>query len=262
MKFWIRSHKDAAALCDSCRKSTYQNRLITVAPSHESTIAESELTVKATSSKAFFIVGGVGSIITAIAAIWSFLETFTDSLFFWAIGNVLLVIGIILASIGYLGMRYNYGSGIGVASFAIAIVVSVLVLLRTAWQIVGTEFDYNWLLNIYVWSVIYEIFFVMIILWGVTHITTRYFSGNLGVSLASGTMHIITAVFLQITILFQNITFGYLYQSRYYEEELLALLDIMKILDLVWILFFFVSQILATVLFFIAKVPGSSRNTN
>jgi len=282
MKCWVHPEEDAVAFCKTCGKGVCQDclvvfggdnycktciesgRVVAVVPSPEPTVAESVPVPKARPSRAFFVVGGVGCVVIAIAAIWFFLasfETFAYFQFFWVIGHALLIIGLVLASVGYLGMRRNYGSGIGVASFAVAIVVSVLFSFWTVWRTVGTELEYNWLLNMYVWSTIYEIFFVMMILWGVTHLTTRRFSGKSGLSLASGIMHIITAVFLEITTSLW-VVFEYQLQWHYYEEQLSALLDILKILDPIWAFLFFTSEILAAILFFIAKVPELSTKPN
>jgi hypothetical protein len=230
-----------------------------------SAVAEPSLVPKGRPSKALFIVGAVGCVINTLAAMWFFLATVMWFFFaasipepLWIIGYVLLVIGLSLASVGYFGTRRNYGSGVGTASFAIAIVVSILFLLLAIWRIMGYPFFHGyeeyWLLRSYVLTTIYEIFFVMMILWGVTHITTRRFTGNSGLSLATGIMLILAAVFVSVwTTLWIADTFW-----RYYGYHEFVLWRIVDVFDLVWTSLFFVSEILATILFFMAKVPESS----
>ena len=127
MKCWFHPEQDAVAFCKSCGKGVCQDCLVTfggnsyckdciehgkvaaVAPSPELTAAESVPMPTGKPSKAFFVVGGVGCIINAIAAIWFFFNTLVpgiafDLRYFSIIGDVLLVIGLILASFGYLGM--------------------------------------------------------------------------------------------------------------------------------------------------------------
>ena len=224
-----------------------------------SAVAEPSLVPKGRPSKALFIVGAVGCIINTIAAIWFFLDRYVH-LFsdepFWIIGYVLLVIGLSLASVGYLGARRNYGSGVGTAGFAVAVVVSVLFLLWTVWRIIGypryIPYKEYLLLHSYIFVTIYEIFFIMVILWGVTHITTRRFTGKSGLSLATGIMLVLAAVFVQIwgtTLWIANFTFWW------YDYHTFVFWEIVDIFELIWTLLFFVSQILATTLFFMAKVP-------
>jgi len=229
-----------------------------------SAVAEPSLVPKGRSSKALFIVGAVGCIINTIAAIWFFLAyariirlgsvSYTS---YWTIGYVLLVIGLSLASVGYIGARRNYGSGVGTASFAITIVVSILFLLWTIWQIMDYPFFNDYyeeyqLLRSSIFATIYEIFFVMVILWGVTHITTRRFTGKLGLSLATGIMLILAAVFVDIWIALWFVAFSGNSHLVIYNSLLREIVDAF---ELIWTLLFFVSQILATTLFFMAKVP-------
>jgi len=179
----------------------------------------------------------------------------------WIAGCILLMIGLSLASVGYLGMRRNYGSGVGVASFAVAIVVSVLFLIWTVWLVLGYPlgdfaryFEDYWLfLRTYIWATIYEIFVAMMVLWGITHITTRRFTEKSGLSAATGIMLIITAVFLEISAMAWVILEIYWRYNEYWYWYPFA-----EIFEAIWTLLFFVSEILATILFFVTKVPESS----
>ena len=279
MKCWVHSKQNAVALCKVCGKGVCQDclvvlggdnyckaciesgRVAVVAPSPEPSVAESVPMSKGTPSKAFFVVGGVGCIVNTIAAIWFFFATlapvFDYGLSSWIIGYVLLMIGLGLASVGYLGTHRNYGSGVGTASFAVAIVVSVLFLLWTVWLIVGYPIGYPyyeeyWQLRTYIWATIYEIFFAMMVLWGVTHITTRGFTGKSWLSFATGIMLIITAVFLEISTTLSVVSMMF---WRYYDW-----FGFVEISELIWTVLFFASEILATILFFMVKVPESSVN--
>lgn len=105
-----------------------------------SAVAELGPVPKGRPSKALFTVGAVGCIINTISAIWFMLSTYVPVFWdepFWIIGYGLFVIGLSLASVGYLGARRNYGSGAGAGGFAVAIVVSVLFVLLTVWRILG-----------------------------------------------------------------------------------------------------------------------------
>lgn len=221
-----------------------------------SAVAEPSLVPKGRPSKALFIVGAVGCIINTIAAISFLLGTLVRySLSYWTVVLFLLMVGLSLASVGYLGTRRNYGSGVGTASFAVAVVVSILFLLWDVWHII--DYEYFHVISERLWYIIfgaiYELFFVTMILWGITHITTRRFTGKSGLSLATGIMLILTAVFVEIwTTLFfveiiDSLMFWEIIRARPWE--------IIRIFDLIWESLFFVSQILATTLFFIAKVP-------
>jgi hypothetical protein len=276
----------AVAFCKSCGKGICQDCLVVVggnsyckacleggrvavaAPPLTPTVAEIVPAPKETPSKAFFIVGGVGCVVNTVTAMWLFLASLAViaayDQFPWIVGCILLIIGLSLASIGYLGMRRNYGSGVGVASFAVAIVVSVLFLIWTVWLVVGYPPGYfryyedYWLLQTYIWATIYEIFFAMMVLWGVTHITTRRFTDKSGLSAATGIMLIITAVFLEISTtarVFLEIFWRYYYEYWYWYP-------FAEIFEGIWTLLFFVSEILATILFFVIKVPESSSKSN
>lgn len=230
----------------------------------ELSVAEAMPPPKGTPSRAPFVVGAVGCIFNTMAAIWlSFTALAPISIFGYPfsliIGYFLLVIGLILASVGYLGMRRNYDSGVGTAGFAVGIVVGVLFILWTIWEIMDYWFGIDvwrtlseiigytpyWQLGAYVLSTIYDIFFILLILWGVAHITTRRLTGNSGVSVATGVMLILTAVFLQIwnAVWIVDITFW-----RYMSSSWL-----LDTLQLMWMSLFFVGEILATILFFMAK---------
>ena len=282
MKCWTHSNVDAVAVCKSCGKSVCRDCLVlsegysyckdcaesgrvAVTPSpSEPTVTESVPVSKGTPKKAFFVVGGIGCFINAIVAIWFFfraLDLFALSpsyaIFSWIISHILLAIGLILASIGYFGMRRNFGSGIGLAGFAVGIVVSVLFLLWTVWDfIVEIPMDSGWLLVVYFEVTVYNIFFIMMILWGITHVTTRRFTGKSGLSSAAGMMLIMTSIFLEIFDILLAVFriwdfYGYLM------GVLSALNLALGIFDLIWTFLFFVSEILAAILFFTAKVPES-----
>jgi len=207
-------------------------------------------------SKAQFIVGGVGSILNTIASIPMFIfvialllaipywyeEDYTylySILAIGVVGFILLIIGIIMAAIGYSGFRRNYGSGMGTASFAFAIIVTVLLIIIAFTDIVIIyrgepyyEYEYTarWAIVLVVQVIWFSLFGVMQILWGVTHIVTRKFTGHSGLSLATGIMLIIAG---SLTTTFVITSIG--------------------------IALFFVAQIMASVVFFTSKVPTVSK---
>lgn len=210
--------QDCLVVCGGnsyCKTCIESGRVITAPPS----VAEAVPVPKIASSKAFFIVGGVGCGINTIVGVLFFLSALPGYCYgvsYWTVSIVLLAVGIILASVGYLGVHRNYGSGVGVASFAMAIVVGAFFV---SWVTLDTIFDYvyiAWQLRVCIWASMYELFFVTMILWGVTHVTTRRFTGKSGLSLAAGIMLIVTAVFLNVsTSLWVAYDVSWFYDSYY-----------------------------------------------
>jgi hypothetical protein len=222
-----------------------------------------------TPNRVFFIVGGVGCAVNIVAAIWFFvfdgLATFVSLSFYadWIIGYVLLSIGLILASIGYLGIRRNYGSGVGAAGFGLAISVAIMFLSLISWYNTAYPFARESQMTYDVlWIAVYELFFAMMILWGVTHITTRRSTGKSGLSCATGIILVITAVFLNVaeslsSVLTINYWYWYNYNLPYNVADLLQ--HSWGVFTIIWTLMFLVGEILAIVLFFTAKVPELKR---
>jgi len=243
-----------------CEERLKNGRLVAVVASpSEPHVAESVPVPKGTPKKAFFVVGGVGCIINTVAAIWFFLLTLGllslpfRGLSSWVIGYILLAIGLILASIGYFGMRRNYDSRIGLAGFVVGIITSVLFLLWTVWDyIVVFPMNSSWMLVVYFEVTLYNILFIMMILWGVTHIITRRFTGKSGLSFATGIMLIMTAVFVEI---FDTLLAFFLIW-RFYPTSVLNWA--LETFDLIWTFLFFISEILAAILFFTIKVSEPS----
>ena len=207
-------------------------------------------------SRAQFIVGGVGSILNTIAsipmfifviALWisiiAYYEEYTylyPILAVGVVGFILLIIGIIMAAIGYSGFRRNYGSGMGTASFAFAIIVTVLLIIIAFVDITLIyagepyyEYEYTarWVIAFVGQIIWFLLFGLMQILWGATHIVSRKFTGHSGLSLATGIMLIIAG---SLTTTFVITSIG--------------------------IALFFVAQIMASILFFISEVPTVSKS--
>lgn len=285
MKCWAHPKVDAVAVCVSCGKGLCKECSIVIAgntycktcveserwkapptppptapPTPPPTPPKAEPTPTPTGrpSKAQFTVGGIGSILNTIASIPMFLfaiallfalpyyyEEYADLypiLALGLIGFILLMIGIVMAAIGYFGFRTNYGSGMGTASFAFAIIVTVLLIIIAIASVTliyagepyyDYEYEYAvWWVTVLVGQIIWFLLFgIMQILWGVTHIVTRKFTGHSGLSLATGIMLIIAG---SLTTTFA-ITF-------------------------IGIVLFFVAEIMASVLFFISKVPTVSKS--
>lgn len=220
-------------------------------------------------SRALFVVGAVGCIVNTLAIIgllFTGLVGYMHIDLIYIMSYTLLVIGLILASVGYLGIRRNYASGVSMAGFAVGIVASILFLLWAVLEIMNYLFGINvwwtlaeiisymgyWQISSYVLSTIYDIFFVLLILWGVAHITTRRLTGKSGLSMATGIMLILTAVFLTIWNVVWVLYIPYWGYWGYIDYSLY-----LDILELIWTSLFFISQILATILFFMLKVPSS-----
>jgi hypothetical protein len=192
-------------------------------------------------NRAFFIVGGIGTIMNVVAAI---LLLFVDNLFLGRVFYqtslidlvvvILLFTGILLMGIGYLGIRRNYGSSMGIASFIMGLITGILFLVK--WVIgfiaYGPDvyfYDYYdsplYIFWISLFIIAWVIFGVSQIIWGATHIVTRKFVIS-GLSLATGIMLIIAGAF-----------------------------SISVLLSPIGAILFAVSEILATIVFFTAKIP-------
>lgn len=217
-----------------------------------------------TTGRALFICGGVGCIINIVASLLYFLTML--SAFFQLylpsytvinlVAYILFGVGIILASIGYLGMRRYYGSGLGLASFILGIITAVGFLVSSPIGIMFEQLNLSYNSGIslaiqLVWIAILNIFYVALILWGVTHIMNRRSTGKSGLSITTGIFCILTAIFmaasdtilavglgLNATNSFYNFTFNY---------------TVIYVLDSIWCLLLVTAEILAAILFFSAR---------
>jgi len=279
MKCWVHPQEDAVAVCKSCSKGVCQNcavsisgdvyckacvesRRIFIPPTREPLKIEHVPTPKGVPIKALFTIGGAGNILTTIASMPLTLVFFGTILaisqtsfryykpFFGGetstvpIFSILVFtfIGIIFAAIGYLGAYKNYGSGVGAAGFAFSLVAAIMFMVYAGAIAVylSTE-EWEWRFNFYYYSEAARVFLllvfiitcilfgIMLILWGATHIVTRRFTGHSGLSTATGIMMIVSGALTLSTIL---------------SSVALSLL--------------FVTEILATILFFIMKIPELS----
>jgi len=266
MKCWAHPEVDAVAICVSCGKGLCRDCSIVITGNNYcKACVESEKwrgpptrplaaptptptappippktkptpTPKGRPSKAQFTVGGIGSVFNVIAAIPLFILAFMlvaaivggyapaleyYVLFFLPFG------GIIMAGIGYLGIRRNYGSAMGIASFAFAIVTLVLLLL---FSLAGITFHYanpeEWATAQVIQCLWFIPFGIMQILWGATHIKTRKFTGKSRLSLATGII-LITA----------------------------GSLTMILVSSMMGIALFFVAEIMASILFFTSEIP-------
>ena len=197
-------------------------------------------TPKGVPSKAQFTVGGIGSILNVIASIPLLIlaimltnaimhgyipaPEYAEFLYFWPFG------GLIMAGIGYLGIRRNYGSAMGIVSFAFAIISLVLLIF---FSLVGMSLYYidseEWATAQAIQGLWFIPFGITQILWGATHIVSRKFTGKSGLSLATGIILILTGC-LTMTL----------------------------ILSFLGMVLFFAAEIMASVLFFKSNVPTVS----
>jgi len=268
--------EDAVAVCKICGRGVCNNCLITIANNSycrecveagrvKAPTAEVPAQVMPTVilSKTPFYVGAAGSILSTIMAIlllifsgFGFLTLFGVSSYYsgyaayaYVIGvigissilDIILAIALILAGIGYLGMKRNYGSGTGTAGFAFSIVACVFLLISAAFGIIAASYPYSyyyyytnpWLvLWVIAMFLTYIMFGIMQVLWGAAHITTRKHTGYSGLAIATGIMLIIAGAFT-MTIFLTSIG---------------------------WILFF-ISEIMATVTFMAWRIEQPSTQT-
>jgi hypothetical protein len=214
--------------------------------------------------RGYFVVGGVGCIINVIAAVWYFIDVLGIMLspypYLWTADYILLVVGVVFTSLGYLGIHRLYGLGLGLASFVVSIIVSAALLGRTVALVLMEEWIKPYIgilsylqLQSYISYMVWEGFFSMLILWAVTLIINRGSIGHSRLSVATAIMSIITAAFLEVsnTLWFLYDTLSatsYLYDVYYQSAHAF---------DLVWPLLFISAEILATLLFFLTKVQES-----
>jgi len=199
-----------------------------------------------------FIVGGAGAIISGVATlisffggfgiIWSFVHPvrleFGSILFI--VGGIILGAGLILAGIGYRGIKRNYGVAMGNVSFAFSIVTCVFVFVGVAFAIMSFPYTYFYLDYRNLWYPIYIlsaiitliIFGAMQILWGVAHINSRKHTGNSGLATATGILLMISgALTASVIIAFAGITL------------------------------FFITEILVTIVFLTSNIPQQTTQT-
>lgn len=193
------------AYCKTCVESGAVNRSIIVVGTKEA------IPPGGIPSKTHFIIGGVGSIISGVAAIISLFMGLRPLLWWWAgsrgyiafedlAGFVILGVGLILAGIGYMGISRNFRKGVATASFAFSIIVVVFLFITAAFGLLWAPrppyyYYYEspgYIAYIVVFIVTLVLFGVMQILWGVSHIQARQYVGNSGLSLTTGIMFIIS----------------------------------------------------------------------
>lgn len=194
-------------------------------------------------SRTLFILGAIGTLISGTAFIWSF---YGPSLIFIQIlpelsweallifpSIILVGIGLILASMGYLGFKRNYGVGTGLAGFAFGIVAGVFLPLFIALA-AALHFpdSHDWGYPIYVSSAIISLLLLGVaqILWGVTHIKSKQYTGDSGLAKATGVMFIISGA-LAMSIILCTLSF----------------------------MLFFVSDVLALYVFLTSKIPQQTQ---
>jgi len=238
-------------------KSCVESGRIVIRPPTAPIEAEPMPSPKGVPIRALFIIGGVGSVLTTIATIPLTLVFFATFLvmpqttfqyyrpFFGGEASIPVMvsvlvfafIAIIFSAIGYLGSYKNYGSGSGAAGFAFGIVVPVMLMVYAVGIVAFLTSEY-WYYYYYHYNEIARAFLIiafivtcilfgiMLILWGVTHIGTRRFTGHSGLSTATGIMLIISGALMLSTVL-SFVALGLL----------------------------FIAEILATILFFISDIP-------
>jgi hypothetical protein len=277
MRCYYHPIEDAVAVCKTCGKGVCSSCLVTIANNSyckqcvEAGIvgAPAVEVSKPTGppSRQLFIVGATGSILNMVASIiaviiWALYMSIFSMMSYYSydietllrqiIGMtsivviivIVLAVGLLLASIGYLGLRRNYGSGVGTAGFVLGIVVFVFIFLTIASAgatlvALGSYNQYN-LWNFIIWLFIFAIlclitiilFGVTQIIWGVAHIVTRKYTGHSGLAMATGIMLILSGVFVMTMILSE-----------------------------IGLILFFISEILAAITFLISHVPQQSTQT-
>ena len=264
MRCYYHPKEEAVAICMSCGKGICQQCTVLVeGNSYCRTCVEtrgitSQMAQTAipkpggVPSKTPFVIGGVGAIISGVAAVLSifggigslwlfgFYGLYSSIAFFSVISGVLLAVGLILAGIGYKGIKTNYGLSIGTAGFALGIVSCVFFLIENALVIITRSsnyyyYSYNpWYLAPTIIAMIaLELFAATQILWGVAHINSRKYTGNDGLGMSAGIILIISGAFTASLLL-----------------------------SFVGMIMFLVGMILAMIVFQTSKIPKSGYTKN
>lgn len=266
MRCYYHPKEEAVAVCRSCGKGICQQCTVLVEGNSlcrecvETRGFKNQMDRTAipkpggTPSKTPFIIGGVGAIISGVAAVLSIFGGIGSS--FWLFGyygygystaffsmmtGVLLSVGLILAGIGYKGIKTNYGRSIGTAGFALSIVSCVFFLIDAVLVIIARGgYYYYYYYN--PWYIVYvlfgiialELFAATQIVWGVAHINSRKYTGNSALGMATGILLIISGAFTASLLL-----------------------------AFVGMIMFLVGMILAMIVFLISIIPrsGYSKNT-
>jgi hypothetical protein len=185
--------------------------------------------------------GAVGMIMSGVGAVgyvaFVLLNIANSNALLQFVFILIFAVGLSCASGGYMGIKTAHKHSIGIAgaalgflSFSIVFLSSLLVFFNA----MGNASPYYssttafWEAMYYTLVAGFVLFGVAQIVWGVTHIATRRFTGKPGLAVATGIMLIISGA---ITASYLLTTFG--------------------------LILFFASAILAAIAFFTAKVPKS-----
>jgi len=219
---------------------------------------------QAATGRAFFICGGVGCIINIVASLLYCLPVL--SVFFqlylpsytviYLVTYILFGVGIILASTGYLGIRRYYESGLGLASFILGVITAVGFLVYSSLVLMFEQLNLSYNSDISLalqlcWIVILNIFFIALILWGVTHIMNRRSTGKSGLSITTGIFCILTAIFMAASDTILAALFGLNAINSFYDFTFDY--TAIYVLDSIWSLLLVTAEILAVILFFSAR---------
>lgn len=213
---------------------------------------------------AFFICGGIGCIINIVAsALYCFTTLTLLSHLYLAsyamidlVTYILLGVGIILASTGYLGMRRYYGSGLGLASFILGVITAVCFSVYSPNEIILEQLNISYNSNMYHalqlgWIFILNIFYDTLILWGITHILNRSPTGKSGLSTATGILCILTAGVMASSDTLLSFWFGPNVNNSFYNFAVNYTAN--YVLDSIWSLLLVTAEILAVTLFFTTR---------
>jgi len=200
----------------------------------EKNIVKRAHTPSGTPSRSLFILGGVGAIISGVAVLFILLG-YTYFRFGYSettLGVIALGAGLIIAGMGYMGIKRNYGVGTGTAGFVFSIVAGVSVFVNIAsfrfasryyWYRSPSGYGTQWFLVFLISTVIALITLgVMQILWGIAHVKSRDYTGNSGLAMATGRMLILSgALTASVIMAFAGMTFFFI-------SEILALQVFLK----------------------------------
>jgi hypothetical protein len=225
MKCYYHPTQEALAVCKSCGKGICQNCLVEISNTSYcktcveqgrvclgDTVGYKQPCTPIGMNKTPFIIGGVGALISGILAIFALIFGFGSvSLFgfsnnyFGVLASVvtpILAVGIILLGLGYRGFRANYGLQSGTGAFALSIVAAVFLLVNVGFGMILSTSYYNYTYSYATFglasiaSIITVISIMMLgvaqIIFGVAHIYSRRFTGNSGLSMATGIIFIVS----------------------------------------------------------------------
>jgi len=167
-------------------------------------------------SRGLSIVGGVGMILLGIAAItyWSMYLIywlFLSGILPWiAMAGVsaFIFIAAIMAGLGLLSLKLNYGKSMGLIGFIFTFIFGWWILVSDIMTVVGIDFatpirdinGYHVSIDSVIWFLGFFFIGLLLLFWGIALIMTAKPMGKTGLAIAAGAMLLLAGIFYMVNI--------------------------------------------------------------